>query len=39
VLFSEKMDDLIATLREQFNESSRIDNEINKNLKVLGYDF
>ncbi|RME65241.1 MAG: SAM-dependent methyltransferase, partial [Caldilineae bacterium] len=35
--FEEKMAELTAQLFEQFGESRRLENEIRKNLKVLGY--
>jgi len=38
VPFAEKMAELSATLKEQFEESHRLEDEIRKNLGVLGYE-
>jgi type I restriction enzyme M protein len=35
--FEEKMERLVATLEEQFQESARLDKEIRENLRGLGY--
>jgi len=39
VPFSEKMATLTATLKEQFAESARLEEEIRKNLSILGYEI
>ncbi|RMF57273.1 MAG: SAM-dependent DNA methyltransferase, partial [Calditrichaeota bacterium] len=39
VPFEEKMAELTAKLNEQFKESHRLEAEIRKNLKVLGFDI
>jgi type I restriction enzyme M protein len=39
VPFAEKMAALTATLGEQFEESARLESEIRKNLKGLGYEL
>ncbi len=36
--FAEKMARLTAQLKEQFEESDRLEGEIRKNLAVIGYD-
>ena len=38
VPFAEKMESLTAMLTEQFTESTRLENEIKKNLLGLGYE-
>lgn len=35
--FEEKMKRLVATLNEQFTESDKLEGQIRKNLKELGY--
>ncbi len=37
--FSEKMERLKNRLKEQFEESGRLETEIKKNLAGLGYEF
>ena len=39
ISFKEKMDELTATLSEQFKESARLEEMIKKNLVGLGYEF